>query len=68
MTPITAYADFTRPFKLHTNACRSGVGAFLYQTRDDGMDAVIAYASRNLTKADSHYPAHKLSFSPPNGL
>ena len=26
------------------------------------MDAVIAYASRSLTKAESHYPAHKLEF------
>ena len=26
------------------------------------MDAVTAYASRSLTKAKSHYPAHKLVF------
>ena len=26
------------------------------------MDAVIAYAIRSLTKAESHYPAHKLEF------
>ena len=26
------------------------------------MDVVIAYASRNLTKAKSHYPMHKLEF------
>ena len=26
------------------------------------MDAVIAYTSRSLTKAKSHYPAHKLEF------
>ena len=32
----------------------------LYQTHDDGMDVVITYASRSLTKAKSHYPAHKL--------
>ena len=34
----------------------------LYQTHDDGMDAVIAYASRSLTKPKSYYPAHKLEF------
>ena len=34
----------------------------LYQTCDDGTDAVITYASRSLTKAESHYPAHKLEF------
>ena len=62
LVPIPAYADFTRPFKLHTDACRSGLGAVLYQTHDDGMDAVIAYASRSLTKVESHYPAHSLEF------
>ena len=62
MVPILAYTDFTRPFKLHTDACGSDLGAVLYPTHDDGMDAVIAYASRSLTKAESHYPVHKLEF------
>ena len=62
MVLILAHADFTRPFKLHTKPCGSGLGAVLYQTCDDGMDATIAYASRSLTKAESHYPAHKLEF------
>ena len=56
--PILAYADF----KLHTDACGTGLGAVLYQTREDGTEAVIAYASRSLNKAESHYPAHKLEF------
>ena len=30
--------------------------------REDGTEAVIAYASRSLNKAESHYPAHKLEF------
>ena len=25
-TPILAYADFTKPFKLHTDACTMGLG------------------------------------------
>ena len=62
MEPILAYANFKRPFKLHTNACWSGLGAVLYQTHDDGTDAVIAYASRSLTKAETHYPTHKVEF------
>ena len=61
-TPILAYVDFTHPFKLHTNACGSGLGAVLYQTHEDGMDPVIAYASGSLTEAKSHYLAHKLEF------
>ena len=60
--PILAYADFSKPFKLHTDACGTGLGAVLYQTWEDSTDTVIAYASRNLSKAESHYPAHKLEF------
>ena len=40
----------------------SGLGAVLYQAHEDGTDAVIAYASRSLSKAESHYPAHKVEF------
>ena len=60
--PILVYANFTKPFKLHTDACGTGLGAVLYQTSEDGTKAVIAYASRSLNKAKSHYPAHKLEF------
>ena len=60
--PILTYADFTKPFKLHTDACGSGLGAVPYQTCEDGIDAVTAYASRSLTKAESHYSTHKLEF------
>ena len=56
--PILAYANFTKPFKLHTDACGTSLGAVLYQTREDGTEAVIAYASRSLNKAESHYPSH----------
>ena len=62
IVPILAYVDFTHPFKLHTDACGSAPGAILYQTCEDGADAVTAYASRSLTKAKSHYPTHKLEF------
>ena len=60
--PILAYKDFTQAFKLHTDVCGSGLGAVLYQTCNDGTDAVIAYTSRSLTKVESHYPAQKLEF------
>ena len=62
MVPILAYADFTRPFKLNTDACGSGLGAVLYQTYDDDMNVIITYTIRSLMKSESHYPSHKLEF------
>ena len=49
------------PFKLHTDASNTGLGAVLYQNQG-GLDRVIAYASRSLKTADKNYPAHKLEF------
>ena len=60
--PILAYANFSKRFKLHTDACGMGSRAVLYQTQEDGTKAVIAYASRSLSEAESHCPAHKLEF------
>ena len=65
MASILTYADFTKPFKLHTDACGSGLGAVLYQTHEDGTDAVIAYASQSFSKAESHYPTHMFGVSCP---
>ena len=68
IVPILAYMDFAQPFKLCTDACWSGLGAILYQTCNDSMDADIAYASRSLTKAKSNHSAHNWNFSPSCGL
>ena len=62
MAPILVYTNFSKLFKLHTDASGMGLGAVLYQTREDGTDAVIANASRSLSKAESHYLAHQLEF------
>ena len=44
-TPILAYANYKKPFKLHTDASENGLGVVLYQKQDDGTDHVKAYAS-----------------------
>ena len=59
--PILGYADYRMPFKLHTDTSGNGLGAVLYQ-HQDGLDQVIAYASRSLKPAEQNYPAHKLEF------
>ena len=59
--PVLAYADCRQPFKLHTDASSSGLGAVLYQNQE-GIDRVIAYASRSLKPAERNYPAHKMEF------
>ena len=43
-TPILAYADFRKPFKLHIDVSVLGLGAILYQEQK-GVDRVISYAS-----------------------
>ena len=59
--PILAYADYRLPFKLHTDASCTGLGAVLYR-RQNNEDRVVAYASRNLKPSEKNYPAHKLEF------
>ena len=44
-TPISAYANYKKPLKLHTDASENGLGVVLYQKQDDGTDCIIAYAS-----------------------
>ena len=59
-TLILAYADFGKPFKLHTDAGVLGLGPVLYQEQD-GVGKVISYASQS-SKSESKYPIHKLEF------
>ena len=59
--PVLAYADFTKPFIVTTDASVEGLGAVLYQEQG-GLERVIAYASRGLRPSEKNYPAHKLEF------
>ena len=60
-TPILAYADFGKPFKLHTDASVLGLGGVLYQVQD-GIEKFISYARHSLMKSEAKYPVHKLEF------
>ena len=61
-TPILVYANYQKPFKLHTDASENGLGAVLYQKQDDDTECVIAYARRTLSKSERNYDTHKLEF------
>ena len=61
-SPILSYADFSKPFRVETDASATGLGAILFQQDDDDNSHVIAYASRTLRPAErsDRYSAFKL--------
>ena len=59
--PILAFPACRHPFKLHTDACQTGLGAALYQTQNE-LEKVIDYACRGLSRSEKNYPTHKLEF------
>ena len=61
-TPILAYANYRKPFKLHSDANVNRLGAVLYQKQDNGTDYFIAYARQTLSISERSYGAHKLKF------
>ena len=60
--PVLTYTDYTKTFKVHTDASEEGLGAVLYQDQDDETTRVIAYASRSLKKSERRYHSSKLEF------
>ena len=61
-TPVLAYANYEKPFKLTTDASKKGLGAVLSQVGDDGIEKPVAFASRTLSKSEKNYTIHKLEF------
>ena len=61
--PVMAYPDFQKPFVLHTDTSKDGLGFVLYQYQDKTLH-VVAYGSRSLTPAEKKYHLHsgKLEF------
>ncbi|KAL5516969.1 hypothetical protein EMCRGX_G002428 [Ephydatia muelleri] len=54
-TPILAFSDHSRHFMLDTDASDTGIRAILSQVQDDRGEAVIAYASRSLSRQEQRY-------------
>ena len=53
--PILVLPDWSKPFIVDTNASDSGIGAVLSHLDDDGVEHVVYYASRLLSKAEHNY-------------
>uniref|UniRef100_A0A8C5QIG0 ribonuclease H n=1 Tax=Leptobrachium leishanense TaxID=445787 RepID=A0A8C5QIG0_9ANUR len=59
--PVLAYADPHKPYELHVDASREGLGGVLYQEYD-GLLRPVAYVSRSLMPSEKNYRTHKLEF------
>ena len=54
-SPILVFPDMTKSFILDTDASDTGIEAVLSQMDDDGVEHVVAYASKVLSKAERRY-------------
>ena len=62
MAPVLAFANFTKPFLLKTDASRDGLGAVLQQKQADGKYHPVAFASWALKGGEKRYHSSKLEF------
>ena len=58
--PVLAYPNFSRNFRLETDACVKGLGAVLAQMQKDGQAHPVAYASRALSDVEKRYAVTEL--------
>ena len=49
-TPVLSAPNFDKQFKLTVDASDIGIGTALFQESDDGVDRVVCYFSKKLTK------------------
>ena len=61
-TPILAFAHYTRPFLLETDASKDRLGVVLSQRQMDGWYHPVAYGSRALTSHEKNYHSTKFEF------
>ena len=57
---VFAFADYTKPFLLETDASKDGLGAVLSQKQEDWWYHPITYGSRTLTPHEKNYHSTKL--------
>ena len=60
--PVLAFADYTKPFILDTDASKEALGAVLSQKQEDGTTRPVAYGSRTTTAGEKNYHSTKLEF------
>ena len=60
--PILAFADYTKPFLLETDASKDVLVAVLLQKQVDGQYHPIVYGSRALMPHEKNYHLTKLEF------
>ena len=53
------HADPTKPYVLHTDWSKHGIGAVLGQVDEDGNEYIVACVSRSLNKAEREYASYK---------
>ena len=52
---LLIFPDYTKRFRVSTDASCVGLGAILSQMDDNDNDRVVAYASRSLPQAEKNY-------------
>ena len=52
-----SHSDFSKPFRIDCDACRSGLGSILSQ-EVNGEVRPICFASRRTSDTEMNYPAH----------
>ena len=60
--PVLAFANYTKPFLLETDASKDRLGAGLFQKQADGQYHPVTYSSRALIPHKKNYHLTKLEF------
>jgi hypothetical protein len=55
MTSLLAFPDFTKPFRVTTDASNVAIGGVLSQIQPDGGERPVAFVSKTLNKTQRKY-------------